>query len=76
MSNIHVTQNQPFTFLSKHLVENPEVDANTLACALYLNGKPEGWQVRPDDIRKRFGWGDHTWVAVSKNLKKIGLLSK
>lgn len=64
----------PFSWLPNYLVNDPNVSAEALAAALYLNGKPEGWRTRPFDIRKRFGWGDRKWRRVSKELKTLGLL--
>lgn len=50
------------------------LSAEGIACAIYLNGQPTGWQPRPSDIKKRFGWGDRVWWRVSKELKDAGLL--
>lgn len=78
MSDIIIIGNKlpPFSWLPNHLVNDPNVSAEALAVALYLNGKPVGWQARPADIRKRFGWGRHTWLKVSKELKALGLLNE
>ena len=64
----------PFSWLPNYLVNDPNVSSDALAVALYLNGKPEGWQARPVDIKKRFGWGRHTWLSVSKELRELGVL--
>ena len=64
----------PFSWLPNYLVNDPDVSADALAVALYLNGKPAGWQVRPEDIKNRFKFGDHTWRKVSRQLKACNLL--
>lgn len=64
----------PFSWLPNYLVNDPNVSIEALSVALYLNGKPSGWRPRPFDICKRFGFGDHTWRKVSKELKALGLL--
>lgn len=63
-----------FSWLPNYLVNDPNFSADALACALYLNGKSAGWRARPFDIRKRFGWGRHTWLKVAKELKDYNLL--
>lgn len=73
--SIQVKISNPFSWLPNSLVSDPNVSAEVLAVALYLNGKPDNWQARPFDIRKRFGWGDRKWRSVSKELVSLGLLT-
>lgn len=73
-TQIQVKINSPFSWLPNYLINDPNVSAEALAVAMYLNGKPHDWQARPFDIRKRFGWGDHKWRSVSKELTVLGLL--
>lgn len=75
MSKIIIgNKNVIFSWLPNYLVNHPKFSAEALAAALYLNGKSEGWIARPADIQKRFGWGDHTWRKVSKELREFKLL--
>jgi len=63
-----------FTWLPNCIVYEWGLSAEALAAALYLNGKPSGWQARPFDVQARFNWGDHIWRRVSKELKSHNLL--
>lgn len=75
MSEIQIAPKREFfSWLPNYLVNDPNVSAEALACALYLNGKPAGWRARPFDLRKRFGWGDRKWRKISTELKAHRLL--
>lgn len=63
-----------FGKLPNYLINDINLSANGLAAALYLESKPASWQCRPFDLKKRFGWGDHIWRKVSRELKSHGLL--
>lgn len=63
-----------FSWLPNYLVNDPNFSAESIAAALYLNGKPPGWRARPLDIRKRFGWGDRKWRKISLELKSYNIL--
>lgn len=71
---IVVHKNEPFTMFPNYLIGAGGLSATTLAVALYLYSKPDGWRTHPADVRKRFDFGEHKWSAVSKELRKFGLL--
>src|SRR6185312_14025850 len=75
MSHLQIKHKQPFTIVPNFLVNDLNISANALAVISYLAGKPEGWIVRPYDIKKRFKWGNHTWRKVSIELRDIGLVA-
>ena len=63
-----------FAWLPNCIVYDWGLSADALAAALYLNGKPAGWQARPFDIRAHFKWGERIWLRVSRELKSVDLL--
>lgn len=65
-----------FAWLPNCIVYEWGLSAEALAAALYLNGKPAGWQARPFDIQNHFKWGVRIWRKVSKELKGFGLLNE
>lgn len=76
MSEANVTgaKQDFFGKLPNYLINDLTFSANAMAVALYLESKPGNWICHPNDIRKRFGWGRHTWLKVSRELKERGLL--
>lgn len=50
------------------------LSAESIATFVYLQSKPVDWVIRVSEVRKRFGFGDHTWRKISKELRDKGLL--
>lgn len=65
-----------FAWLPNCIVYDWGLSAEAIAVALYLNGKPAGWQTRPFDIQNHFKWGQRIWRRVSKELKECGLITE
>jgi hypothetical protein len=63
-----------FSWLPNCVVYEWGLSVGALAVALYLNGKPSGWQTRPFDIQQHFKLKEKAWYKISKELKKVGLL--
>lgn len=68
------TKKEFFTWLPNCIVYEWGLSAEALGVALYLNGKPAGWQTRPFDVQNHFKFGDSKWRRLSKELKGFGLL--
>lgn len=74
---IKITPKQEFfSWLPNCVIYEWGLAADTLGVALYLNGKSAGWQTRPYDVQKHFGFGKRKWDRISRELKQFGLLTE
>lgn len=74
MSDIKVRIRYQFAPVPRELAQNLSVSANTLAVITYLCSKGENWTPRVYDIKKRFGFGDHTWRGISLEMRELGVM--
>ena len=74
MSEVKVRIRYQFAPVPREIAQNPSISANTLAAVTYLCSKGENWSPRVYDIRRRFGWGDRAWRAVSQEMRILKIM--
>jgi hypothetical protein len=66
-----------FIVLSNYIINNPQLSPEGLATLCYLLASLgcEG-KIDKTVTRMRFGWGQHTWYKVSRELKRMGFITE
>ena len=72
--SIKVRISNPFSWLPNSLVSDPNVSAEVLAVALYLNRKRGDFHVTHSNIKERFGWGDKKWQAIFEEMISLEII--
>lgn len=75
METVKVRIRYQFAPVPRELAQNPNVSARTLGVVTYLCSRGEDWEPRVYDIKKRFGFGDHVWRQVSKEMRALNILA-
>jgi hypothetical protein len=58
----------------REFAQNKKLSAEARAVGFYLKSKPKTWRPRPFDIQNAFGFKEHIWRKISKELRDEGYL--
>ena len=65
-----------FAVLPNEMINDENLTSDALAVLVYLLSKPNDWQVRPTNLRNRFGWGKDKVYRVLANLEQLGYMRR
>ena len=65
-----------FAILPNEMINDENLTSDALAVLVYLLSKPNDWQVRPTNLRNRFGWGKDKVYRVLANLEQLGYMRR
>ena len=65
-----------FAVLPNEMINDEKLTSDALAVLVYLLSKPNDWQVRPTNLRNRFGWGKDKVYRILANLEQLGYMRR
>jgi hypothetical protein len=65
-----------FAVLPNEMINDENLTSDALAVLVYLLSKPNDWQVRPTNLRNRFGWGKDKVYRILANLEQLGYMRR
>ena len=65
-----------FAVLPNEMINDENLTSDALAVLVYLLSKPNDWQVRPTNLRNRFGWGKDKVYRILGNLEQLGYMRR
>ena len=65
-----------YTVIPNQILEDQDLNCKGLGLLAYLIGKPENWNIRAEELGKRFGWGKTKVYSILKILMDAGYVTR
>ncbi len=63
-----------YSIMPNKFAQNKNLSIESIGLGTYLNSLPNDWTPRRTHLQKHFGFGDHVWRKIAKELREEGYL--
>jgi hypothetical protein len=63
-----------YSIMPNKFAQNKSLSIESIGLGTYLNSLPNDWTPRRTHLQKHFGFGDHVWRKIAKELREEGYL--
>ncbi len=74
INKINLNTSSPFASVPNEVAQSEKLSAEAKGTIVFLQSLPSGWQIHPDWVQKRMGFGRDKWRRIASELIKFGCL--